>query len=60
MNKKNICLLIIAIILYCAVLYFTLLFRLNVIIEDKHVYNEIMNAKQETVHNKVDKNLENK
>ena len=60
MNKKNICLLIIAIILYCAVLYFTLLFRLNVIIEDKHVYNEVMNSKQETVHNIENKNVENK
>ena len=60
MNKKNICLLIIAIILYCAVLYFTLLFRLNVIIEDRHVYNEVMNEKQETVHNIENKNVENK
>lgn len=63
MNKKNICLLIIAVLLYLAFMYFAIFIRLNIFLEtrrldqltitrDKQVINVIMDKKIELNENK--------
>lgn len=63
MNKKNICLLIIAVLLYLAFMYFAIFIRLNIFLEarrldqltitrDKQVINAIMDKKIELNENK--------
>lgn len=63
MNKKNICLLVIAVLLYLAFMYFAIFIRLNIFLEtrrldqltitrDKQVINAIMDKKIELNENK--------
>lgn len=63
MNKKNICLLVIAVLLYLAFIYFAIFMRHNILLEaryndqltitrDKQVINAIMDKKIELNENK--------
>ena len=58
MNKKNICLLVIAVLLYLAFMYFAIFIRFNIFLEARHLDQLTITRDKQVINAIMDKKIE--